>query len=68
MSARNTLENKKLRRLVRLETSLRVSEDESLTPVASFGICEVTGDWAPLFEGICARGWRKIAKAQLALA
>lgn len=68
MSARNSLQNKQLRRLVRLERKLRVSEDESLQPVASYGTCEITGDWAPLHEGICARGWRKIAKAQLALA
>lgn len=68
MGNRNSAENKSLRRLARLEHKLRVAENEDLTPVAAFGTCEATGDWAPLFEGICARGWRKIAKAQLALA
>lgn len=66
MSARNSHENKQLRRLARLEGKLRVAEDESLEPTSAFGICEVTGDLAPLFEGICARGWRKIFRWQAA--
>lgn len=67
MSTRNSRENKQLRRLARLEHKLRVAEDEDLTPVASYGTCETTGDWAPLFEGICARGWRKIFRWEVAV-